>query len=877
MSSYKYDAFVSYKHATERSFAVDLELHLKRYSRGFLSRPRKIFRDEQHLRLGHDLPLMIEDALLQSKFLVLLASPEAANSPWVEDEIKIWCGELQRTDRLIIILTQGNISVRDQQIDWGRTDALPPNLQHYLKKLPLWVDLSKAREPPQRDLSNPAYKSAINAIVARFENVEPNDLLGEEWRLRRRNRTIALVTAMTLLMLLVMSIVAGIQLASRNQQLTEALDISRSRELGASARLVSAPEALKLSAEAVSTAKTNEAINSLRDTLSRFRALRGHQAKAPDAIESMAATPSGDILFSPSQTGGVAKISQNGGSLQSFDVPNGSKIVGFKYVLGKIVARTSGGIWLYEMENQKWLQLNVPTTVSGTDWPPSAISVDADGDTIILGWSNGHLGRLEIETGKTVLLAKHAGQVTAIAQHGDSVFSAAATSTDPVRVTSLSTGTSLIVSGAETAVNDLVISRDGKRLALAFEIGGVAVLSLPQNELVWKNRTKYSTSSLAFSENNDFLAVGDSAGNVYVFDKTGSLSDEFEAVIGGVWELDWQDQKLLSAGTDGWIRVWDPITPGPVSKSLPNAELLSWVGDTLFGFNSNFSWSLRDQEISKFKYPFGQIEIASKGVLLAQMNKTIMLHSVGKNWDIKSYSFQFDADKFHARSFAVSPDGSTVAVSLWPKDWSKDKSEVMLWRWSKKQIEKLQNNLRAPDAMAFLDARRLAVASNGNVAVWDIDKYPAKATSSMSMSSSPINSLAFLDAKTLALGNLMGFIEVRDLDSPEDIVARSEQVVGAVNQVKVLRKLSKNDKAELLILTLDVDGVKVFDRNLVLRGSLLDTKNRQVGVRTINPDISGNLIALTLQGGQSVLVPASIASWEQAARNRAKPHQFHSK
>ncbi|MEE8575037.1 MAG: toll/interleukin-1 receptor domain-containing protein [Thermodesulfobacteriota bacterium] len=94
-----YKAFISYKHHISTTFAEKFELHLKRYAKEPLSLPTRIFRDEQHLKVGTDLTKSIRDALEESEFFILLASPEAAESTWVRDEIKIWCDELKRADR----------------------------------------------------------------------------------------------------------------------------------------------------------------------------------------------------------------------------------------------------------------------------------------------------------------------------------------------------------------------------------------------------------------------------------------------------------------------------------------------------------------------------------------------------------------------------------------------------------------------------------------------------------------------------------------------------------------------------------------------------------------------------------------------------------
>jgi hypothetical protein len=122
-----YKAFISYKHNVSDTFTRRLEQALKSYAKPTFALPIRIFRDEKHLTPGVDLPQLIIHALDASEFLILLASREAARSPWVAVEIDHWCGQLKRTANLIVILVDGEIATDDisKGVDWAKTDALP--------------------------------------------------------------------------------------------------------------------------------------------------------------------------------------------------------------------------------------------------------------------------------------------------------------------------------------------------------------------------------------------------------------------------------------------------------------------------------------------------------------------------------------------------------------------------------------------------------------------------------------------------------------------------------------------------------------------------------------------------------------------------------
>src|SRR5262245_2216419 len=128
----RYALFISYKHShASRAQATGLEAALKRYAKPLWKPPLAIFRDERVLRPGDDLPKAIRDALIASDYLLYLASKEAAESEWIQKELLIWCGELRRADRLLIVLIEGTIEadLATGSIDWSRTDALPAILQ----------------------------------------------------------------------------------------------------------------------------------------------------------------------------------------------------------------------------------------------------------------------------------------------------------------------------------------------------------------------------------------------------------------------------------------------------------------------------------------------------------------------------------------------------------------------------------------------------------------------------------------------------------------------------------------------------------------------------------------------------------------------------
>src|SRR5262249_12892628 len=86
-----YDAFVSYSHAKDKPIAAALQAVMQRLGKPwYRRRALRVFRDDTSLSATPGLWPSIEQALDRSRFLVLLASPEAAASPWVNKEISFW-------------------------------------------------------------------------------------------------------------------------------------------------------------------------------------------------------------------------------------------------------------------------------------------------------------------------------------------------------------------------------------------------------------------------------------------------------------------------------------------------------------------------------------------------------------------------------------------------------------------------------------------------------------------------------------------------------------------------------------------------------------------------------------------------------------------
>ena len=139
-----FDAFISYSHKADGKLAAALQQGLHRFAKPFLKlRAIRVFRDETTLAMTPKLWPEIEKALQHSRFFVLMADPQSAQSEWVQKEIACWLGT-GRAENLLIIWTGGEVewNKAKKDFDWEHTTSLPPMLAGVFEAdEPLYQDL----------------------------------------------------------------------------------------------------------------------------------------------------------------------------------------------------------------------------------------------------------------------------------------------------------------------------------------------------------------------------------------------------------------------------------------------------------------------------------------------------------------------------------------------------------------------------------------------------------------------------------------------------------------------------------------------------------------------------------------------------------------
>src|SRR3954471_19433540 len=103
-----FHGFISYSHAADGQLAPAIQRGLHRMAKPWHRRRALwIFRDQTGLAVTPTLWTSIQEALDGSEHFVLLASPEAARSPWVNREIEHWVAT-KSPDYILPVVTDGD-------------------------------------------------------------------------------------------------------------------------------------------------------------------------------------------------------------------------------------------------------------------------------------------------------------------------------------------------------------------------------------------------------------------------------------------------------------------------------------------------------------------------------------------------------------------------------------------------------------------------------------------------------------------------------------------------------------------------------------------------------------------------------------------------
>ncbi len=319
-----YNAFISYSHTADGTVAAALQSGLRSFARPWYKlRALHIFRDQTNLAVNPALWSSIRDALDQSSFFILLASPEAASSPWVAREAEYWISK-NGTSHVLIVLTGGTLQ-------WDRTSScfpsqstssLPASLLRSFPEEPLFLDLRWARDGGRPlHLREPHFHEAILQLAATLHNRPKDELDGEDIRNLRHTRLLA---SSALIAILLASLLAFRQTRVSHR---ESLQNHAASLAANSAKVLAdspdrAREAALLAIESIRINPTFEGNRALRDAVSLLPAeAQSYPPQSSDPAERVR-----DMAYSGD--GATLAVGHDDGSVQLINVRD-KKLIGY--------------------------------------------------------------------------------------------------------------------------------------------------------------------------------------------------------------------------------------------------------------------------------------------------------------------------------------------------------------------------------------------------------------------------------------------------------------------------------------------------------------------------------------------------------------------
>ena len=797
-----YDAFISYAHGGDEAFAPVVQRGLQRLAKPWnRRRAMEVFRDETSLAVSPGLWPSIRDALDASRWFVLLASPEAAGSQWVGEEITHWVSS-KGTDYLLVVVTDGTWIWDDDIADVSpASTACNPELRGVFRTEPKYLDMTWARRNAGLTLRNARFRDQIATLAAAIRGVPKEEIEGEDVRQQRRIRRIvrAVIAALTVLVVLASAsaVVANVQ----RQQALYQRDVAISDEL----------------------ATNSEAIGETNATVSQLESIAAwgihHSAQARYAMLSAAASPESStftvssgavfsVAFSPD--GKMLATGDDHGTVL-WDLATGRQIRSFSASFGAVnsVAFSPDGKMLATGDDHGTVLWDLATGRQIHSFPTGSAAVVStaftpDGKMLAIGLFSGTVQLRNVATGQQSRSFPGPDAIDSLALSPDSQMLVTGGLT--ARLWDLATGRQIrAFSAGSDVVGSVAFSPDGKILATGDADGTARLWNPDTGRQIGSSFTGVgAVESVAFSPDGKTLAIGGNDGTVLWNLGTGRQVSSFTS-LGAVESVAFSpDGKTLATGdNDGTARVWDlaadrqigRFAASQVGRSSVDEEVLGGsvafspdgktlaIGGTMLsisatgvisgGVGSVELWNLATGQQLR-TLPVGSdavysVAFSRDGKMLAtgEGDGTARLWNVATGRQIRILPAASNAFA-SVDSVAFSPDGKMLATG-------EGDGTARLWNVATgRQIRILpaaSNAFASVDSVAFSpDGRMLATGddSDGTARLWDL--ATGRPIRGLPTGSSGVYSVAFSpDGQTLATGDDDGTARLWDLATGQQL------------------------------------------------------------------------------------------------------------
>ncbi len=403
----KYDAFISYRQETDSANAVAIQTGLQQFAKPWANlRALNICRDRSDFGAPNDLPKYIENALTDSKYLIVIASPGSAASQWVSKEIEFWLGHKDASN-ILVVHTGGHIQWDNSstQIDWNQTTALPRMLQKALRSTPYITSIADQNIMKDLSLKNDLFKEKIAGLASEITGISKKELYGkdlEEHRKAKRYRRIGFGT-------IILSILVGTGTSYYKTIQAENERLSRLGQVATSLASTPGKEVEAMIQGLLATDRHVGLISALPDKAidGLFAAVKVGRRSVSVKADEMGVTqvtfsPDGFKILTAGQDGTLRLWDANVGSLDKeiLKTTDNSAVLSAAFSRDgrRIVAATGRGdlaVW-NAITGEKALELaslNVPIWTA---------QFSPDGKSVLSGSDDGHMRLWSVQNGRLI-------------------------------------------------------------------------------------------------------------------------------------------------------------------------------------------------------------------------------------------------------------------------------------------------------------------------------------------------------------------------------------------------------------------------------------------------------------------------------------------
>jgi WD40 repeat protein len=542
-STVRYQVFISYSQSADGTLAPALQNSLKRFAKPWLGRSKiRVFRDDTSLNVTPQLWPSIEAAINDAEYFLLLASPQAARSDWVQKEVNCWLQSDPKAERLLIVITEGTIEWDNHQndFDWEITDALPELLTGIFAHEPLYGDLSWAKSQNHLTMRHADFANEVASLSSAILGTPKDELFGKDISEQRKRKWTVITVIMALIGLTLWSFSSEYR---TNQQRIRSL----AGKLAAQSSLIRTDQPNRIELAALLAVES--------------------QRLAPSTEGYQALKSSADLL------------SDHVVDLKAIDQPLSAGFTSDGKLLAAGSAKGEAVVW----ETQNWQEMARIRHGSSVH----AVAFDNDGEQLATAGAGGRACVWKMPSGEKRVCVEHGAQLLAVDIRADGAQLLTASgdvpshSTDDycVRLWNLETAAALDSLCHDKAIVEAFYLSDGEHVVTSSKDGSVRMWDTKTgSELI---RLKAPSKdvleqpiAMALSRQERYLAVA-TWGGVIVWD-TLLLEKIFETrSSGGNVSVSLRDRLedstgfVLAGNASGNVRVWRLDNGEEVVTKLP--------------------------------------------------------------------------------------------------------------------------------------------------------------------------------------------------------------------------------------------------------------------------------------------------------------------